>query len=132
MAALCSVIVYYPNEFSDSRLIRMILVVRVLRLLRLLTAMRQFQLIGRITAVILPAATSVLTVLFLILYLFAALGMHLYGGLITMDPSNPASRLVLGSDFAEGHFWANNFNDMMSGMNVRIRKRKLATNLSLD
>lgn len=75
MAIVSSLIVYYPNEFSDSRLIRMILTARVLRLIRLLTTLRQFQLIGTIAAAILPSAQSVMTVLFMVMYLFAAIGM---------------------------------------------------------
>lgn len=119
MAVSSSVIVYYPNEFSDSRLIRMILTARVLRLIRLLSALKSFQLIGRISAEILPAASSVITVLFLSMYFFAALGMQLYGGMITRDPSNPMSELQLGSEYADSSYWANSFNDMLSGMNVR-------------
>jgi two pore calcium channel protein, plant len=71
MAVVSSAIVYYPNDFSDSRLIRMILSARVLRLIRLLTAWKPFRLIGLISAEILPAASSVFTVLFLVMYFFA-------------------------------------------------------------
>lgn len=127
MAVLSSAIVYYPNEFSDSRLIRMILTARVLRLIRLLSALQPFQLIGRISAEILPAASSVITVLFLSLYFFSALGMQLYGGMITRDPENPLSHLQLGSEFAESDYWANNFNDMFGSMNVSS-KQKLTRN----
>lgn len=118
LAVFSSAVVYYPNDYSDSRLIRMILTARVLRLMRLLTALKPFQLIGLISAEILPAASSVILVLFLILYFFAALGMQLYGGLITRDPSNPISHLLLNTDFSDSDYWANNFNDMISGMNV--------------
>lgn len=118
MAIVSAVVVYYPNDYSDSRLIRMILAARVLRLVRVLTALKPFQQIGRISAVILPAATSVLVVLFLIMYLFAALGMQLYGGMITRDPNNPLAHRILNTAFSESQYWANNFNDMGGGMNV--------------
>jgi two pore calcium channel protein len=52
------------------------------------------------------------------MYFFAAMGMILYGGLITRDPTNPLSRPILGTAFSDNDYWANNFNDMMSGMNV--------------
>lgn len=154
VAVVGSAIVYYPNEFSDSRLIRMILSARVLRLLRLLTALEPFQLIGRISAEILPAASSVTTVLFLVMYFFAAMvsvckirlvqdlnfliracnymvvrtqqtaalslaQVIIVTGMITRDPRNPLSLLLLESEFADSEYWANNFNDMFSGMNVR-------------
>jgi len=112
----------------------MILTARVLRLMRLLTALKPFQLIGKISAEILPAAKSVIISLFLVLYFFAALGMGLYGGLITRDPSNPTSYLLLNTDFSESDYWANNFNDMISGMNVsnwvyNHRHRKTNSNI---
>ena len=86
--------------------------------MRLLTALKPFQLLGRVSAVILPAATSVFMVLFVVLYFFAALGMLLYGGMITRDPDNPLSHLLLHTDFSDSEYWANNFNDVISGINV--------------
>ena len=123
LAVASTIIVYYPNDYSDSRLIRMIITARVLRLLRLLTALKSFQLIGKVSAEILPAAMSVIGLLFLMMYLFAALGMMLYGGLITRDPANKVSYLILDTDFSDSEYWANNFNDMISGMNVSVSDR---------
>jgi len=118
LAVVSTAIVYYPNAFSDSRIIRMIVMARVLRLVRLLTAMKRFQLIGAISAEILPAARSVVLMLFFLMYLFSVVGMHLYGGLITRDPDNLLSYSLLGTDFSDNEYWANNFNDVISGMNV--------------
>jgi two pore calcium channel protein len=118
LAVLASAYVYYPNDFADSRLIRLIIMARVLRLVRLLAAMKRFQLIGMICAEILPEAASVMLVLFFVMYLFAALGMQLYGGLVTRDPDNHLAYLILNTDFSANAYWANNFNDMFSGMNV--------------
>jgi two pore calcium channel protein, plant len=73
MAVVSSAIVFYPNDYSDSRLIRMILSARVLRLIRLLTAWKPFRLIGLISGEILPAASSVFTVLFIVMYFFATM-----------------------------------------------------------
>ena len=110
--------VYYPNEYSDSRLIRFIVMARVLRLVRLVLALKEFRVIGTIAVEILPGVINVILLLFLLMYFFSALGMTLYGGMITRDPSNPLSMAVLGTDFSDNDYWANNFNDMMSGMNV--------------
>jgi hypothetical protein len=110
--------VYLPNAYSDSRLIRFIVMARILRLGRLLMSVPAFQMIGKISAEILPAAVGVIMLLFFLMYWFAALGMILYGGLITRDPSNPLSYAILNNDFSDNEYWANNFNDMMSGMNV--------------
>jgi len=105
--------VHHLNNCSDSRLVRMVITARVLRLLK------QFQLMGEVTAKILPAARGMLGLLFLLLYFYAALGMQLYGGLISRNPDDKVAHLLLGSDFAESNYWANNFNDMLSGINVR-------------
>jgi two pore calcium channel protein len=117
-AAFATIYVYYPNAYSDSRLIRYVIMVRVLRLLRLLFALKAFQVIGGISAEIIPLAANVLLLLFCIMYVFAALGMYLFGGMISRDPSNPLSYLVLDTDFSDNDYWANNFNDMISSLNV--------------
>ena len=117
-AAAATAYVYYPNEFSDSRLIRFVVMARVMRLGRIINNLRQFRTIGTIAAEILPAAIHVMTVLLFLMYLFAALGVLLYGGMITRDPANPLSTAILGNDFSDNDYWANNFNDMLSGMNV--------------
>ena len=118
MAILATAYVYYPNSYSDSRLIRFIVMARVLRLLRILNAVKPFRLIFTITGDILPAAASVILFLFFLMYTFAAIGMILYGGLITRDPSNPLATTILGNPFSDNNYWANNFNDMISGVNV--------------
>jgi hypothetical protein len=46
------------------------------------------------------------------------MGMQLYGGMITRDPANPLSYLVLDTDFSDNEYWGNNFNDMVSSMNT--------------
>lgn len=98
------------NQINNTRIIRMVVMARVMRLIRLLTSIERFQLLGAITAEILPRALGVLLILFSILYVFAAVGVGLYGGLITRDPSNPLSYLLLDNDFSDNDYWANNFN----------------------
>mmetsp|Transcript_23342 Transcript_23342/g.64916 ORF Transcript_23342/g.64916 Transcript_23342/m.64916 type:complete len:229 (+) Transcript_23342:1012-1698(+) len=96
----------------------MVVMARVLRLIRLLTTIPRFQMLAYIGSEILPAARTVVLLLFLMMYLFAYLGMSLYGGLITRDPQNQLSYPILSTEFADNEYWANNFNDMISGMNV--------------
>mmetsp|Transcript_24684 Transcript_24684/g.52595 ORF Transcript_24684/g.52595 Transcript_24684/m.52595 type:complete len:439 (+) Transcript_24684:144-1460(+) len=119
LAVFASAYVYYPNAYSNSRLVRVVVVARVLRLGRLLIAAKSFRLFGKISVEIIPAAKSVFMILFFILYFFAWVAMSLYGGLITRDPANPLSYTLLkADDFVDNNYWANNFNDMFSGMNV--------------
>ena len=108
-----------PNEYSNSNLIKLIVMARVLRLGRLLLAIEGFRMIGAISVDIIPAATSVFSVLLFISYFFSLVGMMLFGGFITRDPKNPVAYQLLGAeDFVSNDYWANNFNDMLSGMNV--------------
>jgi len=52
------------------------------------------------------------------MYIFSAVGVYLYGGMLSRDPLNPSSILLNQTSYAESEYWANNFNDMLSGMNV--------------
>mmetsp|Transcript_61551 Transcript_61551/g.181897 ORF Transcript_61551/g.181897 Transcript_61551/m.181897 type:complete len:558 (-) Transcript_61551:117-1790(-) len=110
--------VYYPNRYSDSRLIRYVVTARVLRLVRLLAAMTQFQVVGGTFIEIIPAAKRIVVFLFCIMYFFSAIGGYFFGGAITRDPSNPMSSRLVGTDFAGSAYWANSFNDLLSGFNV--------------
>ena len=92
---------------------------RVCRLLRLLLRIESFRLLYIVTIDIVPAASNIFLVLLFIAYFFASIGMLLYGGYITRDPSNTLSHALLrASDFTASKYWPNNFNDVASGMNV--------------
>jgi len=118
LSLTATIYVYYPNTFSDSRLIRILVMARVLRLFRLVIAMKDFRVIGRTFMGIIPAAKRIFLLLFSLMYFFSVIGVHLFGGLVTRDPNNETSFLLKGSDFAVNSYWANNFNDILSGMNT--------------
>lgn len=118
LALSATLYVYYPNAYSNSRLIRYIVMTRVLRLFRLVLVMRPFRVIGKTFVTILPKVGRVLLLLFCVSYIFSGIGMYYFGGKLTRDPSNPLSYLLEGTDFAGAAFWANNFNDLLSGYNV--------------
>jgi two pore calcium channel protein len=118
LAVFATAYVYYPNEFSDSRLIRFIVMARVLRLARLLVLLAPFQMIAKIAIDVFARARVILLLLFCVCYIFGAFGVQVFGGMITRDPEDPRSFLLLGSDFAANDYWANSFNDMFSAMNV--------------
>lgn len=119
LVCLASAYVFYPNAYNNRTLIEFVVMARVLRLGRLLFSIKQFRLFGYISLEIIPPAASVFMVLLFIGYFFSSLGMLLFGGVITRDPRNPTSQLLLeADDFVESNYWANNFNDMLSGMIV--------------
>ena len=115
---IASLYVYYPNDYSNANLIRLVVMARVLRLLRLLNSFRNFQVILSTLEEILPEMKVIVGMLLFIFYVFAVVGGRLFGGLVTRDPKNFLSALLVGTDFETNEYWANNFNDMMSGMNV--------------
>lgn len=108
----------YIYRSSPSVVIRYILTIRVLRLVRILVAMPPFQVIGTTLLNILPATLRIGIVLFCVMYIFAAIGMQCFGGMINRDPNTLYSHRLEGTVFAKHLYWANNFNDMVSGMNV--------------
>mmetsp|Transcript_2156 Transcript_2156/g.5063 ORF Transcript_2156/g.5063 Transcript_2156/m.5063 type:complete len:802 (-) Transcript_2156:128-2533(-) len=119
LVVMASIYVYYPNAYNDTRLIEFIVMARVLRLSRLIFTIEKFQVFGIISLEIIPAATSVFVVLLFLVYSFAAIGMILFGGVISRDPNNlHYQSLMEADDFVDNEYWANNFNDMISGMNV--------------
>eukprot|EP00584_Thalassiosira_punctigera_P014654 CAMPEP_0172548632 /NCGR_PEP_ID=MMETSP1067-20121228/17872_1 /TAXON_ID=265564 ORGANISM="Thalassiosira punctigera, Strain Tpunct2005C2" /NCGR_SAMPLE_ID=MMETSP1067 /ASSEMBLY_ACC=CAM_ASM_000444 /LENGTH=816 /DNA_ID=CAMNT_0013335873 /DNA_START=47 /DNA_END=2497 /DNA_ORIENTATION=+ len=119
LVVLASVYVYYPNTYSNIRLIEFVVMARVLRLSRLIFAIDSFRVFGVISLDIIPAASSVFLVLLFIAYSFATVGMLLFGGVISHDTNNlHHESLMEADDFVDNEYWGNNFNDMFSGMNV--------------
>jgi len=116
MGVSAAAYVYYPNSYSDPTLIRYVVFCRILRLVRLVTALKVFQEIGETFVAILPVARRVLVSLFCAMYLFSWIGVELYGGKINTDPDSQESKELEGTDFDAGDYYANNFNDMGSGM----------------
>lgn len=113
-----TVMVYGFTFFNNVLVIRLVNSVRVLRLTRLLSSFPQFKVIGLTFFDIATPASRLLKFLIVIIYFFSAIGLSCFGGFVTRDPSNPFSYRLEGSDFAEGRYWPNNFNDMMSGVVV--------------
>lgn len=112
------IFVYYPNRYNNAHLVRFVVMTRVVRVFRLFMAYKPFTVISRTFVGVLPAAGRVALLLFCVVYIFSAIGMMLFGGLITRDPKNQMSYMLKGTDFANSFYWANNFNDLLSGMNV--------------
>lgn len=118
LSAVATFYVYYPNSYSDSHLIRFIVVARSLRVLRLFLVFDHFKSMSHAFLGILPAAGRVVLALFCVVFLWSWIGMVSFGGKITRDPNNPLAARLDGTDFAGSFYWANNFNDMLSGLNV--------------
>lgn len=90
MLALLAGAIYILVPFSDNNpeVIRYLVCLRCLRLLALLADIPRFRDLVRIFAILLPASVPLLSLFFLSLYFFSALGVQLFGGLIY--EGNPA------------------------------------------
>lgn len=110
------IIVYVPNAISDARIIRCVLLLRLMRLLRLLSWSPQMRFVVSTFLAALPDAYRLLQVLCAFLYFFSQLGVGLFGGLINKDPNRPEHAQLEGSDFGSANYYANNFNDLASGV----------------
>ncbi|KAF0717242.1 Aste57867_2414 [Aphanomyces stellatus] len=105
--------VYLPENAASIVLVKILLVARCLRLLRLLVRIKRYRVFCITWIRLLPFGKNVLLCMFCVMYLFALLGMQLFGGLISPDvmvsqfPSSP---------YTQANYTANNFNDVASGI----------------
>ena len=111
-STVTTVVVFYPNAYDDSRLIRYVLMIRLARLVRVLEAIPDFQVIGESFLNMLPAAGRLLKFLFCATFLAAVIGMALFGGLINTGPNLPD--LQATSTFYASGYAPLNFNDLFS------------------
>jgi len=108
-----------PNDTSltNTTLIRFGALCRVGRLLRLMMHANQtFRLTADTIMRIIPDFVGIFKLLFCAMYVFSFIGMQVFGGVINTDPNSPYSEAVAATDFATADYYANNFNDMCSGM----------------
>jgi len=99
----------------QEQIVRYILAIRLGRLGRFLAHNKEISLIVATFFRMLPAAAKLLQVLFVAMFCFSALGGQLFGGLINYGPQYG---LLNVTDFGQANYYANNFNDLASGMVV--------------
>lgn len=106
-----------PNDWNNTRIVRLASMLRVGRVLRLLFhASPTFRVTANTFVRIIPDGVAILKVLFCAMFIFSFVGMQLFGGVINTDPASPYSARIADTDFATADYYANNFNDMASGM----------------
>ncbi|XP_033123624.1 two pore calcium channel protein 2-like [Anneissia japonica] len=107
-----------------------LLVLRVLRLVRIIAEIERFKVILATVANIGPSILSFGAVLFVVYYVFAIIGMEVFGGLITHygypdkydDPFQEycGNIKLKGSLFYHEHYCHNNFNNIINSMILLI------------
>ncbi|CAE7642504.1 TPC1 [Symbiodinium sp. CCMP2592] len=103
-------------DYDDWNLVQVVACARLFRLFRLLNIFQPYYDLGRITFLLLPTALDIFMILALICYIFSAIGVSLFGGMISTDPGNPYHEAVAASSFGQAGYWASNFNDFGMGV----------------
>eukprot|EP00033_Pygsuia_biforma_P006507 GCRY01007295.1.p1 GENE.GCRY01007295.1~~GCRY01007295.1.p1 ORF type:complete len:227 (+),score=67.50 GCRY01007295.1:129-809(+) len=104
------------NDDSSPRptvtlLIHLILVATLLRLARLLSRFTTYRVVFRVITKLVPAFIEAAAMLLMIFYIFAVLGLQLFGGLIRLD-----NAALSGTTFATSGYYVLNFNDFASAL----------------
>lgn len=110
-----SIYVLWPYVDNDQDIIRLFILLRCLRLFSLLADVPRFRRLVRVFSVLIPASVPLFTFLFLSLYIFSALGVELFGGLIYKG--NPLINPEIDPSvvsYISADYWDLNFNDMAS------------------
>lgn len=128
LGVLSTLYLFCPWVEAAANVARIFILLRCLRLLEVLTGVRALRRLVRVFSVVLPASVPLFSLLALSLFMFAAAGVELYGGLIykgnaaleagvgggvIVDGSSGVG-LSLAAPFVEGDLWVLNFNDLAS------------------
>ncbi|CAE7231508.1 TPC1 [Symbiodinium natans] len=114
--ALTSFALWCPSiPLSNWTLVQVVACARLFRLFRLLNMYKPYHDLATITFLLLPTAMDIFMILFLMCYFFSAIGVALFGGMISTNPEHPHHAAVAASSFGQAGYWANNFNDFGMG-----------------
>lgn len=108
--------VLFPFNENDPEIVRYLLIIRCLRLVALLADIPRFRRIVQVFSLLIPASVPLFTFFFLSLYIFAAAGVEMFGGLIYKgNPALDPEKHSLVDAFVGNDYWTLNFNDMAAG-----------------
>ena len=111
IAFVVEIYLFSPDVFNDSEMLRYIIVVRMLRLFWILYEIPRFKKLFRALYSLLDPFLIVLSLLCLVLAVYASLGVHAFGGTIWVD--NP-DIVANAQEYARDGYWPLNFNDFSS------------------
>uniref|UniRef100_A0A0G4H9A8 EF-hand domain-containing protein n=1 Tax=Chromera velia CCMP2878 TaxID=1169474 RepID=A0A0G4H9A8_9ALVE len=131
LSVVVTIFVYLPNAFNDTAWIRYTQMLRLLqtlralrtvgapgllRVLRLLSTFKYFSVFYRTFISLMPAARRLLEFLFCLAFVYAAMGVQLFGGLIEKGGSSARSMRLADSTYGQSDYYNLNFNDLGSAM----------------
>lgn len=92
-------------------LLRFVLALHISRACRLFQYIQSLRLVGTLIVRLQPTYVKITLLLLVVFYVYAMIGLQLYGGLIY--EGNPS---LAGTDFAESEYWKINFNDFNNSL----------------
>lgn len=107
--------VLYPFSKNDPEVVRYLVLLRCLRLFSVLADIPRFRRIVQVFSTLIPASVPLFSFFFLSLYVFAAVGVELFGGLIyASNPALDPELHPLVDPYVSNDYWDLNFNDVAS------------------
>lgn len=108
-----AVYVINPYTTNDQQVIRYLVLLRCLRLFALLAGNQRFRRLVNVFLVLIPASVPLFSLFFLSVYVYAAAGTSLFGGLIYNGNKDLDPELYpLVDAYIQNDYWDLNFNDM--------------------
>ena len=119
----CAIALALPAStrgLDEVKLVRISIMLQSLRCWEPIRHVQQFGVVFDIFGRTLPIAAEMSQMLFVCLYIFSAIGLACFGGLVMTDETSHNYQVLAETDYGSGGItmgnWANNFNDMSSGM----------------
>eukprot|EP00928_Gymnodinium_smaydae_P015986 TRINITY_DN15957_c0_g1_i1.p1 TRINITY_DN15957_c0_g1~~TRINITY_DN15957_c0_g1_i1.p1 ORF type:complete len:730 (-),score=71.37 TRINITY_DN15957_c0_g1_i1:364-2502(-) len=120
LSSVCAYIyILLPNGYHSMGILRVSVSFRLFRISRLIGRIPAFREICRSLLSVMPGIRRSAPIMFSMFTMFAILGCDLFGGLITTDPGNDASKLLQNASltsFGEDDLYGLNFNDRVSAV----------------
>lgn len=105
---------YQHDRHVSQGVVRLCFLFVILRSVRLTSQSQRMAIVARSISLLLAPFTTFLGILFVVIYVFATIGIECFGGLIYKG--NPALNGTAFATEADVGFYANNFNDYASSM----------------
>jgi two pore calcium channel protein 2 len=130
--------VYLPmiSSFSESRWIRFAAFLRLINLLQFLSALqlpsmlrflyvifsvRPIEVFYETFVSMIPSVLRLFKFMFCLVFVFGALGVTFFGGLVNKNPNDPNFEKLSDMAYGQSDYWGMNFNDMASAMVVLVQ-----------
>nr|XP_006116320.1 two pore calcium channel protein 1-like [Pelodiscus sinensis] len=126
VATVLNTLLKSTSQYNSQQVLDIVFILRVLRLLRIVDSIKRFRVIMTTLINVVPTMLTFGELVLVVYYMFAIIGMELFQGKIQFFNMNSTAPLALvcgnpalkDSQFAQGKYCVNNFNDLLSSFIV--------------